>query len=938
MKSKHLVSLFVILLAAGTLSAQLPYRLELGRVIVDEETHFDAWERATGTVDLTVDENTGAFEGARPSRWRRNINALQGDILAGMRANPPKWLENVPPEDLTILDAIDTGHLNSKDEVLNVFDDDPNTWWEPVFPEERSADIVGAEAFFTIDLGRVVVADKIVLKFVGEEDGDPFLLFDVFTSFGLDDVAKAKGQSPAFQRVFTTLQPNKSQREFEIDLARLGTGSDDEIDTGSYEPTTGGSTIGGAFGGQSSSGSEAEKRLVHFIRVVVNSSAYEQGREVTLEEYENLRQVAPQDTGMVEHTRRLSSGALIEVEPAVWEQLQGDSQGPIRYWQRERPRLAEIQVWGEGEDLFQGVQTRCTTSPGCVSVTHKVPGGPLFFPGNEMSDGDLTTKVVGDLDPGGANLPDLLREVFVDLSSMFWVESYRHTLNMSIGHSSSLGPWSLDFSDGSIEPDGSLEWQRVYTIEQTPTTGGRTLFESIDFEPVRARFMRLQWLQSNSFPVIGNDINLTEVQLMGNGYQPEVTMVSPAIELPGRSNLVSIEWEAATPPGTSVSLQTRTGTGLGVELCYYKEQAGQTTLIGCGPQGSAEAEAHDNTYNNLRFGAKQAGIEENFFVDETKFSPWSEVYVDPDGSAITSPSPRPVLLVQATLVSDDPDTHATLSSVTLNFDDPVANRLLGSVTPTRVEELGVDQAFSLVVQLDTLQLGLDELLVLPPAGMELVRDPLVLYAGTLAELEDGQDMSALSRDIDVLLPRQGTAAGDSLHLSFAAIAGARAPEAIRLEFTGRLFSPGGRLRAQLRNSQSTGGNWQRVDQERSSLVLLAQPEQKELFRDLALVPAAFSPNGDGANDEMRVSFTLLSVGVGTGVDVEVYDLSGRLVRRIHEERDNSTGAYAIPWNGRNDAGDLVAPGLYAVRVKLAGDTAGSGIDRVEELRTVAVAY
>jgi flagellar hook assembly protein FlgD len=143
---------------------------------------------------------------------------------------------------------------------------------------------------------------------------------------------------------------------------------------------------------------------------------------------------------------------------------------------------------------------------------------------------------------------------------------------------------------------------------------------------------------------------------------------------------------------------------------------------------------------------------------------------------------------------------------------------------------------------------------------------------------------------------------------------------------------------QLRNATSSGANWQRVDQESNSLIVVAEPQQKELFRDLAIVPAVFTPNGDDRNEQTNVTFTLLSVGVGTGVAVEVYDLSGRLVRRLDEQRDNSTGSYAIPWDGLDARGNLVAPGMYAVRVKLAGATSGSGLDQVEQLRTVAVAY
>jgi len=920
MKSIDLLALSAILLTSHTLGAQEFYRLETGRVILDQLEHFDQWSRADGTVDLAVDEISGAFEGLSPRLWRRNVDALQADIVANLRANPPKRLENVDPAEFTILDAVQTGQLNSKLEVLKVFDGDPNTYWEPVFPQERSADIIGAEAFFTIDLGAAVTTDKIVLKFADELNGDPFLLFDVFTSDGVNPIARAVGifgESPEYRRVFATLQPNKSQREFEIDLS----GFDNVTD--------------------------ARRKLVHFIKVVVNGSAFERGSEVTQEEYESLRQVAAQDTGLVEYTRRLSSGSLIEVEQNVWEDLQGDNKGPIRYWKRERPRLAEVQVWAQGEDMFHGVPQRCTLSEGCVSVSPKVPGGVEGYYATQLTDGNLDTQAALDLDPGIASQPDLLRNVTVDLGSMFWVSTYQHTIRMNIGHSATLGPWSLDFSDGSLASDGTKEWTRVFTVEQEVVNVlGDSRIEAVNFDPVRARFMKLEWLQSNTLSNPGNDVNLTEMQLLGEGYQPEVSMVSDAIVLPGNSNLVSIEWDADTPPGTSVLLQTRTGTELDQKFCFYKIFGGSSRPMElgnppnhCALEGTPELDALNAKFPKPGPGAKPDRIDTVPFLDESKFSAWSEAYADPAGSAITSPSPRPVLLISATLTSDDPDAHATLRSVRLNFDEPVANRLLGSLTPTRVGALAVDQAFSLVVQLGTLQLGLDELLLLPPPGMELLRDPApILYGGTLQQLQEGQDMSDRSLAANLLVPREGTAVGDSLYLSFSEINRGAAFEAVRLDFTGRLFSPGGRMGVQLRNATSSGANWQRVDQESNSLIVVAEPQQKELFRDLAIVPAVFTPNGDDRNEQTNVTFTLLSVGVGTGVAVEVYDLSGRLVRRLDEQRDNSTGSYAIPWDGLDARGNLVAPGMYAVRVKLAGATSGSGLDQVEQLRTVAVAY
>ena len=138
-----IVSSMIVLLSGDVLNAQeIGYRVEDSRVVVDESAHFSTWSQAVGTVVLVENEVTGAFEGLRPRQWQRDINALQGDIVASMRLNPPRRLVDGPPKgrgpiapvDFTILDAVETGELNSKQEVLNAFDDDLTTWWEPVFP------------------------------------------------------------------------------------------------------------------------------------------------------------------------------------------------------------------------------------------------------------------------------------------------------------------------------------------------------------------------------------------------------------------------------------------------------------------------------------------------------------------------------------------------------------------------------------------------------------------------------------------------------------------------------------------------------------------------------------------------------------------------------------------------------------------------------------
>ena len=68
-----------------------------------------------------------------------------------------------------------------------------------------------------MDLGRVVAVDEILLHFVGEELGDPFLRFRVLIAPDqeviLEDVADVE-----LERVGGTQAPNRDQRDFSFAL------------------------------------------------------------------------------------------------------------------------------------------------------------------------------------------------------------------------------------------------------------------------------------------------------------------------------------------------------------------------------------------------------------------------------------------------------------------------------------------------------------------------------------------------------------------------------------------------------------------------------------------------------------------------------------------------------------------------------------------------
>ena len=124
-------------------------------------------------------------------------------------------------------------------------------------------------------------------------------------------------------------------------------------------------------------------------------------------------------------------------------------------------------------------------------------------------------------------------------------------------------------------------------------------------------------------------------------------------------------------------------------------------------------------------------------------------------------------------------------------------------------------------------------------------------------------------------------------------------------------------------------------QDRNSLSVVADisNQSKELVTNLRLTPAggAFTPNGDGVNDELEISFDIQRLLTAKPVQVEFYDLGGRRVNSF--ERRLGSGGYSQVWDGRDESGNLVAPGIYLLRLTTKADAAGS-----DQVRIISVAY
>ena len=107
----------------------------------------------------------------------------------------------------------------------------------------------------------------------------------------------------------------------------------------------------------------------------------------------------------------------------------------------------------------------------------------------------------------------------------------------------------------------------------------------------------------------------------------------------------------------------------------------------------------------------------------------------------------------------------------------------------------------------------------------------------------------------------------------------------------------------MQNSESGEDTWQRVDPgevlaavEGNAITLVGEATRDDLLVDVVVRPPVFTPNGDGINDEAVFAFKVLRLADDSPVEVTIYDLSGRLLRKLVERRQGGTGQYEIAWD------------------------------------------
>ncbi|MFP6644387.1 MAG: FlgD immunoglobulin-like domain containing protein [Candidatus Latescibacterota bacterium] len=482
------------------------------------------------------------------------------------------------------------------------------------------------------------------------------------------------------------------------------------------------------------------------------------------------------------------------------------------------------------------------------------------------------------------------------------------------GEADFVRAFSIAINDGTLYGANNTPiYETLRFVEQN-----RDPLVDIRFPPQLLRFIKLTVRSPGPFEI-------AEIEVHGEGFVPRGSYLSQLVELPDPVNFGQLTFKArrigsdldASGGGGSVSVQMRNGSDE-TPLEYY-----QIVDLETGAEQVVTKAEYDAAASEERGSIRP---------DLTNWSPWTEpIVADADSihsARLELPGPRPFFQYRLAFEGTSTDgmqvdSLAITNSAALAAQAVAEVALLSDPNPAfgiPSVRAGVDTTLTYDVLVDMGAVpgtGFDGLRIVTSAVAEFVK------------LELGPDLAEVTPDsvreetteLLIYFPSNRITEGrdERLRVTFRS----------RLflfstEFSGQLLDTRGSLPQALAEgdaSAEVGSN---------SLRMVFDRAGEHLVQGFEIVPRVITPNGDGVNDEAAFTFALIHLVQPAPSQVSVYDLSGRLVRDV-STATVAAGIYSPVWDGTDEAGSPVPPGVYLARINIetaTGDIAKTSLVHV----------
>ncbi len=398
-------------------------------------------------------------------------------------------------------------------------------------------------------------------------------------------------------------------------------------------------------------------------------------------------------------------------------------------------------------------------------------------------------------------------------------------------------------------------------------------------------------------PSQNRDWEIAEFEIFAPGYVPTASYTSNILDLEEEMVLGWVRWSGNKDAAAKVAIRSQSGSDANPNIYWRKTF-----------RGNEQVNYNDRGRPLTRGAYQRLELSEqgNITRDAENWDLWSIPYdfADSLGVPLTAARPRQFVQFQVDFESDAA-AGSELRYVEFAASPPAAAELVGEIEPWQVETAELTQ-FTYAIRPT---IGLDS------PGFD--RLEISVDGGRLADVDavriGGEEVAFTELEVG----------DDRLVVAMSRVDFNRTEELIEVVFNGEIFRFGAIFAGRVFNSEmpqdirqpiQPGNSTALLDGNTLSVQSLSLGGQ--LLGSLSLSLGVFTPNGDGVNDGLDISYDLLKLTAPSPVVVEVRDLAGRRVREVYNGFDTA-GRHVRQWDGMDGSGQKVSPGLYICRVEAA---------------------
>ena len=485
---------------------------------------------------------------------------------------------------------------------------------------------------------------------------------------------------------------------------------------------------------------------------------------------------------------------------------------------------------------------------------------------------------------------------------------------------------SAPFSDTAFAIPKGLRWHKDVTGYRTANDAAYTILRSVrknldavvDFRfPLR----HVRWVALRALDPF-RAWEIAEVEIYGQGYVRKAVYITDILDFGQPTNWGKIRWSAETPPGTRIEIRTRTGDDPNPEV-YWRPNAitGEAEEIGFDEHFQLPVETRNIPFYDTEhwsYWSPPYDFAAGRRDSTLPASPWK------DGVALQSPSPSRYLQLWIAMFSTETKAPRLDQLQVQLAHSLAASELVGEIWPIAVDS-PQPQRFTYVVRPDFAagDTGFDRLEIFTHTQVDSVYG--VKVDGIAIDLAQFPPLLLSDRLVVALDRKLGSPELDRL-------------KRIEVDFKVKVLRFGAEFSGWVYASDDADQIRQQVKAGNASFsyagdgLSVSTRVGGALLVDARVRPNPFTPNGDGINDEMVLSFDVREVAARRPLRVEICDISGRRVRSL-AAMEVRTGTVEQRWDGRDGTGALVPAGLYLYRIQLETDGGVEG-----QLGSIAVAY